>query len=426
MHVFADEGGVMWPCCRSVTTKKPNVDAEGRPYRVHEEGGLEAAWNSGYMRRLRLDMLAGGRPAPCERCYMYDDLGMRSHRQDINDVHRARIPALVASTDEAGGAPLDLRSADLRLGNLCNLRCRMCSPQSSKALIGEFAEAWHVPASHHLFDEMRQREWFAGDRFWEIFERHASAVEHLHFAGGEPLIIPQMFDFLARLVAAGRAPDISLSYTTNLSVLPARVYELWPHFKQVRVTASIDGVGPVNAFIRYPSDWPTLDGHLRRLEADAEALNLTGGLSFNTTVQIYNVLRLDELIEYLATTFTRSEAPNLSVLTQPAHFNIRALPAALKDEAASRLRRVMARLEPRWPERWRGAELASLAAGVDGVIEHMMEKDLTKVLPEFRRWTALQDRYRGQHALDVLPELAPILDHDERAPAAAAGAGQNA
>jgi hypothetical protein len=37
--------------------------------------------------------------------------------------------------------PLDLRSVDLRLGNVCNLRCRMCSPQSSKALLGEFAAA---------------------------------------------------------------------------------------------------------------------------------------------------------------------------------------------------------------------------------------------------------------------------------------------
>ena len=30
MHVFADEGGAMYPCCRSVGTKKPNVDAQGR------------------------------------------------------------------------------------------------------------------------------------------------------------------------------------------------------------------------------------------------------------------------------------------------------------------------------------------------------------------------------------------------------------
>jgi len=357
---------------------------------------------------------------------MYDDLGMRSHRQDINDEHRARIGALVASTGADGGAPLDLQSVDLRLGNLCNLRCRMCSPQSSKALIGEFAEAWRIPASHRLFDEVRRREWFAGDEFWTIFDRHTTRVERLHFAGGEPLIIPQMFDFLGRLVAAGRAPGISLGYTTNLSVLPERVYDLWPHFKDVRVTVSIDGFDRVNSFIRHPSDWSTLDANLRRLEADADTLNLTGGLSFNTTVQLYNVLRLDELLEYLATTFTRSEAPNLSVLTDPRHFSIRALPQSLKDEAAGRLRRAMARLEPRWPERWRGAELDGLSARAEGVIEHMMEKDLTAVLPEFRRWTALQDKYRGQRALDVLPELAPILEQDERAPAVAGRAGEQA
>lgn len=107
---------------------------------------------------------------------------------------------------------------------------------------------------------------------------------------------------------------------------------------------------------------------------------------------IYNVLRLDAFLEYVVDTFTLAEAPNLSVLTHPAHLNIRALPPAVKAEAAARLRSVMARLAPRWPARWRGAEQAGLEASVDGIISHMMEKDATDRLPEFRRWSGIQDR----------------------------------
>src|SRR6185295_13957665 len=105
--------------------------------RIHDENGIETAWNSGYMKTLRLDMLEGRRPKPCERCYLYEDLGMRSHRQSQNAQHAEEIAQYVDSTDADGAAPLALRSIDLRIGNLCNLRCRMCSPQSSKALIQE-------------------------------------------------------------------------------------------------------------------------------------------------------------------------------------------------------------------------------------------------------------------------------------------------
>lgn len=410
IHLFADEGGLMYPCCRSVSTKKMNVDDQGHPLRVFDAGGLDAAWNSAYMRQIRLDMIAGARPVPCERCYMYDDLGMRSHRQDVNEEYAARIPEMLASTRDDGAAPLDLRSVDLRLGNVCNLRCRMCSPQSSKALLGEFAAAARLPVSHKLFDDYRKMEWFVGDQFWEIFERHTPAVERLHFAGGEPLIIPEMFDFLARLITLGRAGGISLSYNTNLSVLPPRVYELWLHFAQVRVTVSLDGAGAVNEFIRFPSDWTTIDRHLRTLAADAGRLNLGGGIAFNTTVQIFNVLRIGELLEYLVDAAPTAEAPNLSVLSYPRHFSIQALPPALKEEATRRLRNTMARLHGRWPAHWRATGLDELGAAVDGIISHMHEQDRTAYLPEFRRWTAIQDQHRGQETRLCLPELASLLD----------------
>ncbi|MGE3277000.1 MAG: twitch domain-containing radical SAM protein [Vicinamibacterales bacterium] len=410
MHLFADEGGLMYPCCRSVGSKRPNVGDDGAPLHVQDADGIARGWNSAYMRTIRRDMLEGRRPVPCERCYMYDDLGMRSHRQDINDEYAGRVPEFVAATAADGSAPLDLRSVDLRLGNVCNLRCRMCSPQSSKALIGEFAAAARIPPTHHVFDAYRRMEWFVGDAFWDVFEKHTPHIERLHFAGGEPLIIPEMFDFLARLVRSGRAGGISLSYNTNLSVLPERVYELWPAFRSVRVTVSVDGAGPVNEFIRFPSDWSAIDRHIRALEADYDRLNLSGGLAFNTTVQIYNVLRLGDLLEYLVDTTTRAEAPNLSVLSSPRHLSIQALTPALKAEAAARLTDVMTRLEPRWPARWRGAELDALRASVAGIIEHMDEKDQTGVLREFRHWTAVQDQHRGQHTLECLPELAPLFE----------------
>lgn len=414
MHLFADERGVMYPCCRSVGSLLPNVDDDGRVLRIHDENGIESAWNSGYMKTLRVDMLEGRRPKPCERCYLYEDLGMRSHRQSQNAQHAEEIARYVDATEADGAAPLALRSIDLRIGNLCNLRCRMCSPQSSKALIQEWAALYGVKSDHQAFDELRTLDWFSTESFWRVFESHTQDVERLHFAGGEPLLVPEMFDFLERLVAGGRAGRIMLSYNTNLTLLPPRIYELWPHFRKVRVTASIDGFGGVNSFIRHPSRWEQIDANLKRLDADSERLNCGGGLGINTTVQLYNVFRLDELLEYAATSFTNFEAPNLSVLTYPEHFNIRILPREMKERAAAKLQQFMARFD-RWPERWHGRQLDELRAAVDGIVTHMMEADHTAALGEFRRWSDHQDHFRGQSAMAVIPELAPLFADVEAA-----------
>jgi len=411
MHLFADENGVIYPCCRSVGTKLPNVsEQDGRPHRVQDDGGIADGWNSAYMRKLRRDMMEGLRPEPCARCYMYEDLGVRSHRQSQNERYLKQIAGLLARTDRDGRAPLDLRTVDLRLGNLCNLRCRMCSPQSSKALIQEWAELHGVPSDHQYFEQLRHLDWFAQPTFWQIFEKHTADIERLHFAGGEPLLIDQMFDFLERLIELGRAKDIMISYNTNLTVLPTRVFELWPHFRSVRVTVSVDGFDEVNSLIRYPSRWATLDRNLKTLDAEAERLNCTGGLGLNTTVQLYNIFHLDKFIEYTACSFDHFEAPNLSILSFPEHFNIQVLPLEMKRQAEDRLRRFTERFATQWPARWQQAALPALLAAIDGVIQHMFSADRSDLLPEFRRWSLHQDRFRGQNLLEVIPELAPLFD----------------
>jgi hypothetical protein len=409
LHVFADENGVMYPCCRSITSKLPNKnELDGKPYRIQDETGIENGWNSAYMRQLRVDMLTGHRPKPCARCYMYDDLGMRSHRQSQNEAYREHIAKLVAKTDPDGQAPLDIRTVDIRLGNLCNLRCRMCSPQSSKALIREWAALHSVPADHAYFNRLRELDWFSRPAFWRIFERHTANIERLHFAGGEPLLIPQMFMFLDRLIELDRAPHITLSYNTNLSMLPPRLRDLWSHFLSVRVTVSLDGFDHVNTFIRYPSQWPALDHNLKTLDTEAEQFNCGSGLGFNTAVQIYNVFRIGELLDYTST-LKRFEAPNLSILSYPEHFSIRILPAEMKHQAAERLRNTAKRYASQPPPQWGEQQTNKLLASIDGIIDHMLSVDQHDLIPEFCRWTRYMDRARGQRVLEIIPELTPLF-----------------
>ncbi len=419
MHLFASERGIIAPCCRTVCAWETSGD--GPPPKIQDPGGLEAGWNSPAMRALRLDMIEGRRPAACARCFFYEDLHVESHRQCENRRYSHLIPDLLARTGSDGTVPLDPLSVDLRLGNLCNLRCRMCSPVSSKPLIGEWASLYGVETSHPFFEELRRLDWFSDRAFWDVLDAAAPHLQRVHFAGGEPLLIPEMFEFLERLILSGRAASIRLSYNTNLTVLPPRIYELWPHFLKVQVTVSMDGFGAVNSFIRHPTVWETLDRNLRTLDAQADRLNCGGGLGFNTTVQLYNIFRLDELLEYTASAFERFEAPNLSLLSEPKHYSIQVMTPEMKADAAARLRKFTDRFSGCWPARWHGTELESLHSRIDGVIDHMGQANRQDDLPDFFRWNEHQDKFRGQDLLSVIPELAPLFELHEPAISVPAG-----
>jgi MoaA/NifB/PqqE/SkfB family radical SAM enzyme len=405
MHVFADEQGALYPCCRSAVTKLPNVRPDGSAYRIFDEDGLIEGWNSAYMRELRAQMLRGERPKPCERCYFYEDLGVSSHRQSQNRQHRHRIRSLVEQTSGDGAAPAAFWSFDIRLGNTCNLMCRMCSPQSSKALLAEWAGAYRVEVSHPALDGYAHGDWSDTPGFWSVAARYSHQIERLHFGGGEPFLIESMFSFLQKLVDSGDAARIALSYNTNLTLLPERVFRLWPQFRAVRVTASVDGIGAVNEFIRYPSRWKRIAANLRALDTRKADLNLSGGIGVNTTVQALNVLSVGELLDYFGGEFEAIEAPNLSILTLPSHFSAMVLPHRLRQEAGQRLKTYLDRPEAQWPARWRGQQVRDLRSAISGIVTHIAAEAPPDARAEFVRWIRHQDSCRHQDVCQDLPEL---------------------
>lgn len=408
-HVFADEQGLMRPCCMAVTDRsKPNVDDQGQPLVIYKQGSLEAGWNSTFMKTMRLDMLAGRRPPVCEQCFRDEDLSIRSYRQDANVTLGAHIPEAVAATAPDGASPLELvTSADLRLGNQCNLKCRMCSPLSSKLLIPEWRQLFALPDDHAELLALERVDWFDSDGFWSNCEQIMPQLEKLHFAGGEPMIIARMLDFLQRTVDAGHASSIVLSYVTNMTTLPERVTTLWPAFRDVRITASLDGFDTLNTYIRFPSKWDRIDDNLTRLVSDP-AYNCSK-VTVNTTVQAYNVLRLDELFEYLFGKFPSALVPypRLTLLEWPAPFSVRVLPSAVKEMAAARLRAFVDRWQNRWP--LAGDELDRFLSSIAGVVDHMMGAEREADRAEFVRRTRIYDASRGQSVAAIVPELGPMF-----------------
>jgi sulfatase maturation enzyme AslB (radical SAM superfamily) len=406
MHRFVNLGGEVQLCCTAEEFDHSYI-CEDNKQRINITDGLSDAQIGAtrHMRDIRLSMLRGDWPAACERCRLTEETGGCSRRQAENRHFEKHLPWILENTDEKGFAPVRIRSRDYRLGNLCNLRCRMCHPRASKLLL----EEWNEVARPRLrIDEKQAAEyenmtWFHNQQLWDDFRTHCQDLEHLHFAGGEPLIIPEVLKAMEICVEQGVAGNIELTFNTNVTKITARHRELWPQFKSVNLLCSIDAYGPLNDYIRYPAKWVRLARNLDIIDQQHEELNL-GSVTLSVTVQVYNIFHLHTLIDYCRGRFKFIRAmPNLVHLSIPDYFNVQHLPDDLRQMATDRLQSLKTRLV-----------LAGESAGmnqIDSVLAYLgMGEHSPYLMSEFRRITRTFDRLRGESITDLVPELRPLME----------------
>ena len=97
-------------------------------------------WNSHTIREARKAMVKGEKLPVCSTCWMSEDIGKESYRQRHNSewikrLGEEEIRTRVKETEENDGyLTHDPDYLDLRLGSLCNLKCRMCDIWNSNQI----------------------------------------------------------------------------------------------------------------------------------------------------------------------------------------------------------------------------------------------------------------------------------------------------
>ena len=123
-HLFLSEEGKNFPCCYALESGEPSRNERGEV--IHASRNLEEVWNCADQKKIRLQMLAGEQPRACTRCFVLEKHGLQSNREVSNLRFSGELAKAVSRVEKDGSMPLELYSLDLRLGNLCNLRCQMC------------------------------------------------------------------------------------------------------------------------------------------------------------------------------------------------------------------------------------------------------------------------------------------------------------
>jgi sulfatase maturation enzyme AslB (radical SAM superfamily) len=414
LHRFTNEQGLHLLCCSGIGESNVLRGEHGQPLNVRQQLTDAELLNSPDLKAIRVAMLRDEWPDACERCRRSEETGAVSIRRHINGRFGHRTAEALAGTAEDG--TLDrpqVRYADIRLGNVCNLTCRMCGPSASRLWAEHFNEvqpkSYQVPVQELTY--LRDHNWVKSQSVAFLMEQCLPTVESLHFAGGEPLIIPEMLEALDLCIQSGRADQIDLSYNTNLTVIPDRVARLWPYFRTVSIHCSIDGFGILNDYIRRPSQWSDVDRNLHLLDQNFKEWKLRLVVCC-TTVQTYNVLQLGELFDYLAGSFQNvTPAPGLTPLYEPAYLSIRVLPPRVKEIARQRL---LAERSKAMASKRQVHE--NVLSTIDTTLAYLDESLPRKHFMDFLYFSEKSDRQFGDSWRRACPELARLLRGEEPAP----------
>lgn len=340
-------------------------------------------------------MLAGQRPQACQNCFFAEDRGTDSHRLYSNEVLLAPAMAALPHVTDDGEIAHPPSHFDIRLGNLCNLRCRMCSPASSIAL----ADDYHALYGRD-YSAFRANAWLDSDALVEKIARSCGRKVTITVAGGEPFATPQFRELQRRLISLGYAGNVRLRIITNGTNLTPAKMDLLGAFRSVWLIVSLDGYAAVNEYIRYPSSFAKIDANLRRLHDEPQPFRLDR-VEFNATVQAYNLFDLPNLFRYLARFPRFRWFPALSPLTIPEPFSVLTLPPASRALARAQLEK--------YREEVPGLAIAQKRLGQ--LLRFLEGEDRSALLPEFYRLTAVYDQRRGQKCPPIpglkLPVAAP-------------------
>jgi len=285
--------GTARPCCLAVDEiTKPG----GSKYNL-KENTLEEIYHSEYMQNLRKEFLAGNKPETCRRCWDEEAAGRTSKR--INS--KIRLKEYYDSVDWNNLNPDQLWFIDLKLGNICNLKCRICGSWSSSKWVNEeiaYVKGLTNRKEHLAYKFLQDGAWpRETEVFWDNLRTLLPNIKYFEFTGGEPFLIQQHFDLLEYAVEHDFAKNIEIHYNTNGTVFPEQ-HNLWSHFKHVEVAFSIDNTNERFEYERYGAKWDEVQANLAKF-------NQLRSSKFSTqlclTVNIQNVYYLPEICDWIST-----------------------------------------------------------------------------------------------------------------------------
>jgi organic radical activating enzyme len=419
--------GFVRPCCYYTEFLELEGD-KGRRMNVSRHS-LSSMWNSAELKRIRREMEAGQNLIGCQQCYLEDRVGTTSLRlRSFKEWghHPGVKQAVLESMHQEGEIQEPIRYLELKPGNLCNLKCRMCNQFDSSKVVTEMKELAakynlpHILRQARLLDEQRVEadfdisqmpDWSQLDNFWKEAEALLPHLETISLAGGEPMILENVSRFLQKAVETGHSRHIKVFLASNFTHFRDNFFEIASNFELFEFIASVDGFGATQEYIRFPSQWSVVDSNFRKAKAKSVPNRLKA--LTNITIQMLNIMTFTELLDWhdeleLAFPPYHQHPYFLNLLTHPRYLSIEILPPQARKVAIERIQshRAQSIILKKFPEMNERLDL------IRATLERPVPFDYEDRLREFVKSQAVLDEHRGQSLEKFNPELFTIINEE--------------
>ena len=216
--------------------------------------------SSEWLRGIKEELARDAWPAECQRCKTTEQESNTSIRLD--SIKRDTVFKHIRKDYLIVGGVLD---------NICNSGCLTCNANHSTK-IGSLFNKKYIKINN-------------ATRFWLLPQER---IVHLDISGGEPSHSKNYKQILGNLPKNVK----SVRLNTNCSTVLAELLPLIDRGIDITVTVSLDGIGKVHDFVRWPITWDKLYKNLMTYKSMPIKLNLW------TTVSVLNVDDLPNIIAF--------------------------------------------------------------------------------------------------------------------------------
>jgi hypothetical protein len=324
-----NSGGALL-CCHSRTFLKDNNNQQIF-WHTHT---LDDAWNSPTRQEIQQALSDGIQHPNCNACWDEENVGHKSRRQwhlgtDIDYRGSEDVPLLL----------------DLKLGNICNLKCRTCNPYVSSNWMRDWWEIFdknNRDSEFQNYEDYIDRTFGTGrasyndnnDQFWNRLDQWLPHAQYIDIYGAEPMLIHKLFSVLSRSIEQGYHNNQTLHFNTNCTIWNQKYIDILGQFKKVFIDLSIDGLYKHYDYTRHGETWNVIVDNLDRYRQFAQTHRNRHMVSVCITVSLFNIYYLDEIFNYFE---EREWHTHFNLAHMPSHVSIKYLPQDVKSVIKEKL-----------------------------------------------------------------------------------------